>query len=237
MKKLKNITLLFLVTLSLVLTSCESYVDFNGYVQQEYRNVPYFDGIDVPSNVNVIIRQGNTKDIIVEADENTLFNVDTYVRKNTLIIRKVSGGGSSPVKIYIQVPDLRYIGVSGNGDVYSETIWEVPNIELNISGNGSIDMGLNVRDDVDVTLSGSGKAFLEGDARRAFYHLSGSGVIQAFNLRTNRAEVFLSGSGNCEVRASASLYADISGNGAVYFRGFPSIKTRITGNGVLYDAN
>lgn len=236
MKKLPRIPVLILLLFTVFLTSCEVYDDPVGFVEQEYRATAYFDGLDVPGNVDVIIRQGNRKDIIIEADSRTIYNVETYVRNNTLIIRK-AGGWSSPVKIYVQVPDLRFISVAGSGEVFSETVWSVPNIELQVSGSGSIDMGLDVRDDVDVRLSGSGKLFLEGETRRAFYQVTGSGLVQAFNLRANRAEVALSGSGNCELMARSTLDVDISGSGAVYFKGFPSVKSRISGRGELFDAN
>lgn len=236
MKKLPKISVLLVVLFTLVLTSCEVYDDPIGFVEQEYRATPYFDGLDVPGNVDVIIRQGNRRDIIIEADSRTIYNVDTYVRQNTLIIRKV-GGWSSPVKVYVQVPDLRFISVSGTGAVFSETVWVVPNMELKVLGSGSVDIGLDVRDNVDVSLTGSGKVFLEGNTRQAYYEIAGSGLVQAFGLYANRAEVVISGSGSCELTARSTLDVDISGSGVAYFKGYPSVKSRISGRGELFDAN
>ncbi len=235
MKKLQPRKLLLLFVAVVTFTSCEVYNDYAPYVEQEYRAVRYFDGIEVPANVTVMLTQGSTRDIIVEADNNTLFNVDTYVRKNTLIIDRI-GGWSSPVTVHVQVPDLAYISTSGSGEVYGETVWDVRNIDLRVNGSGCIDMEINARD-IDARVAGSGKLFLEGGSREVYYEVSGSGVVQGFNLRTNRGTVSMLGSGSCELTVLDILDVDISGSGAVYFRGYPSVKTRITGNGDLFDVN
>lgn len=235
MKKLQIRNLLLLVIATVVFTSCEVYDDFGPIIEREYRAVRFFDGIEVPANVTVMLSQGSASDIIVEADNNTLFNVDTYIRKNTLYIDKI-GGWSSPVVVYVQVPDLQYIGTSGSGEVYGETVWDVRDIDLRVNGNGCIDMEINARD-IDARIAGSGKIFLEGGSRTTYYEVSGSGIVQGFNLRSNRGTVSMLGSGSCELTALDALDVDISGNGAVYFRGYPSIKALITGNGDLFDAN
>ncbi len=235
MKKLQIRYLLLLAIATVTFTSCEVYNDFGLVVEQEYRAVRFFDGIEVPANVTVMLSQGTARDIIVEADNNTLFNVGTYVRKNTLIIDKV-GGWSSPVIIYVRVPDLAYISTRGSGIVYGETVWDVRDIDLRVNGHGCIDMEINTRD-IDARIAGSGKILLEGSSRSVYYEISGSGIVQGFNLRATRGVVSLLGSGSCEITALDALDVDISGNGAVYFRGFPSIKSRITGRGDLFDAN
>ncbi|MDP5140121.1 MAG: DUF2807 domain-containing protein, partial [Spirosomaceae bacterium] len=134
------------------------------------------------------------------------------------------------------VPDLAYVGISGSGEVYGETVWDVRDFDLRVNGNGCIDMEINARD-IEARIAGSGKIFLEGGSRAVYYEVSGSGIIQGFNLRSNRGTVSMLGSGSCELTALDALEVDISGNGAVYFRGFPSIKTSITGGGDLFDAN
>jgi hypothetical protein len=230
----KSFTLLLIAVFGF--TSCEVYDDYGPVAQQEYRAVRFFDGIEIPANVTIMLTQGTSRDIILEADNSTLFNVETFVRKNTLIINKV-GGWSSPVKVYVQVPDLIYIGTSGNGEVYGETVWDVRDIDLRVNGNGCINMEINATREIAARLAGSGKIFLEGDSRNVYYEVTGSGTIQGFNLLSDRGIVSMAGSGSCELTALDILDVDISGNGAVYFRGYPSIKTRITGNGDLFDAN
>jgi hypothetical protein len=235
MKKLQIKSFVFLIIAAFGFISCEVYDDYGPVVEQEYRAVRFFDGIEVPANVTVILTQGTGRDIIVEADNNTLFSVETYVRKKTLIINKI-GSWSSLVKLYIQVPDLVYISTTGNGEVYGETVWDVHDIDLRVNGNGCIDMEINARD-IDARIAGSGKIFLEGGSRTVYYEVTGSGIIQGFNLLSNHGIVSMAGSGSCELTALDILDVDISGNGVVYFRGYPSIKTRITGNGDLFDAN
>jgi hypothetical protein len=61
--------------------------------------------------------------------------------------------------------------------------------------------------------------------------LSGSGGVDASDLRCDDVTVGIAGSGDAMVHASRSLVASIAGTGAVRYSGDPSVQQSIAGSG------
>ncbi len=86
------------------LSSCNTYeiIEGSGIVQTEYRRMAYFNKIELYFPAEVIIRQGNTKDIEITAESNIIDLVYSRVSGNTLILDDNGRLRSSHnVKIYL----------------------------------------------------------------------------------------------------------------------------------------
>ena len=84
--------------------------------------------------------------------------IETKVEGSSLIIktkRNVSGL-SSDVKVYVSLPDLKALVVSGSGDVYAKKTIKGSGIELSLSGSGDIDFDDLQCTDLELNISGSG---------------------------------------------------------------------------------
>ena len=73
----------------------------------------------------------------------------------------------------------------------------------------------------------------------AAYHnivISGTGNLYAFDLKTNKCDVFHQGTGNCEVYASDALDVTIKSTGDVHYRGNPAdVDIVLDGTGEVFD--
>lgn len=222
------------------LSSCNTYevIDGSGIVQTEFRRMAYFNKIELYFPAEVIVRQGNTKDIEITAESNIIDLVYSRVSGNTLILDDNGRLRSSHnVKIYVQVPDINAIFVSGSGRVISDNKIFSKNMNLRLSGSGLIDVALDVKNDLVADLSGSGLVFMEGDTYNGIYDVSGSGKIQSFDMHADNTDIAITGSGICETTALSNLDVNISGSGFVYFRGNPRISKYISGSGKIFNAN
>ncbi len=222
------------------LSSCNTYniIEGSGIVQTEFRRMSYFNRIELYFPAEVIIRQGNTKDIEITAESNLINLVISRVSGNTLILDDNGRlRNSHNVKIYVQVPDINAIFVSGSGHVISDNKIFSKNMNLRLSGSGLIDVALDVKNDLVADLSGSGLIFMEGDTYNGIYDVSGSGKIESFGMHADNSDIIISGSGRCETTALSNLGVTISGSGSVWFRGNPRISQRISGSGKIFDAN
>lgn len=237
MKKLFFIGLIVIGAMGL--TSCEPDIVGNNSVQREFRRTSYFDGIELNIPAEVIVRQGPAKDIEIEAETNVLNVLNTRVSNNTLRIsyNNVWVRTNYKVRIWIQIPDIEAIRVSGSGKVIGDNTFVSRNLDLDMSGSGVIDLATETKNEVLANISGSGLIFLEGDAKSANFYISGSGKIQGFNLEVDNSTIDITGSGRCETKAFNRLDVSISGSGNVYFKGRPTVKSRISGSGRLIDAN
>lgn len=210
----------------------------SGTIFTEVRSTTEFSSIDLRVPGKVIITQDDVLSVEVRTFNNLLPEILTYVNGSTLIIENdhcIRANGED-ITIYITAPDFAKLKVNGSGSIESTNFLNVPDIDLNISGSGSIDVGLNTAMAYS-RVSGSGSIWIEGEAYEHNIEISGSGSIYSFPFYTERTNINISGSGNCEVRVSERLDIDISGSGSVKYKGHPDITSTISGSGKVINAN
>lgn len=208
-----------------------------GTVITEVIDLPYFDGVVLEISGNVFITQGPQLEVVVESYPNLIDRLETRVRNNVWEI-DLEGCTRNPddIDIFITMPDVRLLEVTGSGVIVSQNVLVTNDIDLVINGSGAIDVALDV-DDVFAEINGSGDIYLEGRGDELFYGLLGSGDLRAFDCNFNEARIRVSGSGDTEVFINEFLNVEISGSGDVFFRGNPIINLDVSGSGDLIDAN
>lgn len=212
-------------------------VNGNGPIVTETISVPNFSGISLEMDADVIIKQGPVQEVVVEGKANIIDELE----------RDVSGGiweieadhcirDVGSLKIFITVPDITLLKISGSGNIISDNTLVTNDIDLNISGSGDMDIALEA-DDINANISGSGKIFLEGSADELDFKTSGSGDLRAFSLFCRVVDINISGSGDAEVNASEILNVRISGSGDVFYKGNPVLNVQISGSGQVINSN
>lgn len=212
-------------------------VNGDGPVVTEDLSLPAFTGIDLKISAQVFIRQGDQQSVSVEGKQDLIDELELDIQNGVWDIefdRCVRDLGS--MKIFITVPDVSSLAISGSGDIISENTMVVGDIELKISGSGTIDVGLEA-DDINARISGSGVISMEGVGDVLDLNISGSGDLNAFGMTLRVADINISGSGDAEVFVTDSLLVRISGSGDVFYKGNPAVDVSISGSGRVVDAN
>jgi hypothetical protein len=184
------------------------------------------------------LTQGSPQQVRVEAQRNVLDVLETELNGDELQLEfgRVNVRDHDPIKIYITVPNLTEVQLSGSGKIRSNTPWSANSCEVKVSGSGSVAMDFTQATSLRTNVSGSGEAQVKGISQSHNINISGSGQVKATDLSTQDTYVAITGSGRSYVRAERTLSAEISGSGSVYYKGSPTINTRITGSGrVLAD--
>ncbi|MFO7616878.1 MAG: head GIN domain-containing protein [Bacteroidales bacterium] len=222
--------------LTTTLVSCESYIApairGTGPTVQADLIMDPFVGFVSAIAANIFITQGEDQLVTVKAQDNIIDNLCLEVVNGTWIIRyEVPVIHADPVTIYITVPRLEQVGLSGSGNITGTTPFTESNVlDLAISGSGIIELE-SVSRSLEILLSGSGSFKLKGGTEDCFIRISGSGSINAFDLATEEAEVIISGSGNSYLAVSDFLKVLISGSGSVYYKSNPVVDATISGSG------
>ncbi|MFN7116575.1 MAG: head GIN domain-containing protein [Saprospiraceae bacterium] len=212
-------------------------VNGDGSIVSEEINLRDFDGIDLRISADVYVRQGAEQRVVIEGQRNIIDEIERDVDNGIWEIETDRCIRSyDDLRIYITVPDVTLLRVSGSGDIVSENTLVVDDIELSISGSGTIDAALDA-DDINAKISGSGDILLEGEADQLVLTISGSGDFRAFNLPLRSANVTISGSGDVDVRVEDELDVRISGSGDVNYKGNPRVDARVSGSGRVVNAN
>ena len=232
MKKI-FISVLMLVTVAgiALLTGCNSCIDGTGHVENQTRVVAQFSEIVLNINADVVVEVASKTTMQIHAQRNVLDAITTRVKGKKLIIdASPCLGNTDPILIKVFSPDIYKLTVNGSGMIKTANPITLGEMTLNLSGSGKIfaDVHANI---VNTNLSGSGEIIVNGSANKQEIDVKGSGNFKGLGMRTNSAEVDLSGSGTVEVSAINKLVIELSGSGEVVYAGNPRVKTEIIGSG------
>jgi len=205
--------------------------------EDEERDVPSFSKISLRISGKVYLEQGETQSVKIVAKESTLEDIVTEVKDRTLNIRfpnnywfkKMDPG---KIEIYITVPEVDGLSVSGSGDIIAEDI-KTRILDLAVSGSGDINIDDLSAERISAAISGSGEIDIDsgGVADELSVSISGSGNFKGGDFEAENVSARISGSGNCSVTSNGSVKAKIAGSGSVYYDGNPSIDASVAGSG------
>ncbi|QNH62024.1 head GIN domain-containing protein [Hymenobacter sediminicola] len=210
---------------------------------REVRTVAAFTKLSLSNSVRVILRQGSPQRVEVEASAADLARLETTVENSKLHIGTKreegkmwnnSGRFEGPVTVYVTMPTVSELSVSGSGQLTAETDIKADALSLSISGSGKITVPKLKADKLNTSVSGSGEITLAGSCPQHEARISGSGNVRASDLRTETSAIRISGSGDGRLYASRSLEASIAGSGSVYVRGGANVSSKIAGSGRVH---
>lgn len=209
------------------------------FAEREEREVPSFSEISLRISGNVYLEQGDRQSVRVVASSSTLEEVITEVKGRTLIIRFRTNNlfrktfNPGKVEIYVTVPEINALAVSGSGDIVAADEIKSRILDLTVSGSGDISLKNLEADRVKATVSGSGNILINkgGLADELTAAISGSGNVKAENFEARSVDAKISGSGNCSVYASSSLKARVAGSGNILYKGNPQLDSTVLGSG------
>ena len=233
----------FVLLASVFLSSCRfvtgKRVRGNGNVKTEQRSVGNFNGVSSHGSFNVYVSSGE-QSVKIEAEENLLPYIDTYVDGTTLHVETKEDFWIRPsrgVKIFVSAPDFASIHSYGSGDIIGQSkIIDSSRLELGVSGSANIKMDLEAPE-VDAEISGSGDIDLAGQTKSFKSQINGSGNVRAMALQSENATVKIYGSGDADVFASLKLDVHVAGSGDVRYKGNAQVSSNINGSGSVRKVN
>jgi hypothetical protein len=217
-------------------------ISFSAAIAQvkEVRKVDTFTKIAFRVPGKLYLRQGTPQKVEIEGDRKFLEEVETEVNGGKLSIGREGGwmnwnwGNEDRVNVYITVANVEGLSVSGSGDLIGETRLTVADLDLNVSGSGSLKIEADATGDVEADVSGSGNIELSGKCRSFNSDVSGSGRVRLAESIANKASFGVSGSGKIEASGTAEeVKTSISGSGRVYAANLETnrCEVRISGSG------
>ncbi len=135
------------------------------------------------------------------------------------------------ITIYISVPELEEVDVTGSGKVLGKAPFEGDAFECSVTGSGKIELRVQDAREVDAEVTGSGSIELSGRTDELEAGITGSGHVDAAALEARTVEIEISGSGDARVHGVEEIEASITGSGSVYYTGPARIRSHTTGSG------
>ncbi|MCA8833391.1 head GIN domain-containing protein [Hymenobacter pini] len=193
---------------------------------QQLRNVSGFEQIKASGAIDVVLTQGATTQVKVDAEPDVLEHVRTEVQGNTLVMYRDKGLSSllsnKKVTVYITCPTLTRVEVSGASDVKSTTPFTADNFTVHASGASDVTLHLNVKN-LSASASGASDLHLTGRAEQQQVHVSGSSDYKGYDLQSRTANVQASGASDAYVSVTEELQSHTSGSSDVHYKGKPRL--------------
>jgi len=211
----------------------------NAQAENQTRELDAFSEISLRVDAKLYLAQGDKQSVEIVAKSSTLDELVTEVKNRELVIRFKTKNmlwkdfETGKIEIYITVPDISALTVSGSGDILNDGPINSRILSLTLSGSGSIKLDDLKTERLTSNISGSGNILVDGDgdAQDLSVNISGSGGFKGEDFETEDATIRISGSGNAYIHCNNSLVAKIIGSGSVFYNGNPRIDQSIGGSG------
>ncbi len=206
----------------------------NGNVTTKTVNTGDYDGINGVGSMDIHLERGTEGNITVTTDDNLHQYIEIEVKNNMLVIKTKKNTYLKTKKgIHVTVPfkDISEISLIGSGDIDTKDVVDAPNLELNVTGSGDVDLDVN-SGSLEARVTGSGDMRVNGKTVDLEVSVSGSGDFHGFNLQSDNTEATVSGSGDVRVVANKSIKARVNGSGDITYKGNPERSdTKTSGSG------
>ena len=208
-------------------------IESSGDWERKSYSLTDFDDIDVRYAYDVVLKQGDFS-VDVEAESSVMEKLDIKIVDGTLLLskdRNFSFRGTKTPKVYISMPDIENIHISGSGKFETESTFEADDIEIFVSGATDMDLDLDCTT-LKTSISGAGDINLSGEADYYSTSNNGAGSIDAKDFVTESVRVSINGAGSASVHATQQLDVTINGAGSVTYAGNPeTVNKSINGFG------
>ena len=207
--------------------------------EEQNRKVDPFTEISLRVGAKLHLEQGSKQNLEIVAKPSTMEEIITEVKNGKLIIRFPNKNylwstfTPGDITIYITMPEINGLAISGSGDILAEDEIKSKIIDLAVSGSGNIKLSELTAERVKTTISGSGDIVLTGKevAEDLSVTISGSGNFRGFNFTTDDVTVKVAGSGDVDVTANKNLNVRLAGSGNVNYKGNPLVDQSVAGSG------
>lgn len=208
---------------------------------KESRKVDTFTKIAFRVPGKLYLRQGPEQKVELEGSKEVLSKIETTVSGGRLSIGRENENwkmwnwdNDDKVIVYITVKDLEGVSVSGSGELIGESKFKTNDLNLNVSGSGSLTLEADANGALGADVSGSGRIEFKGNCRDLDSKVSGSGKVSVGLAYANKVVAGVSGSGKVIASGTAKeIRANISGSGEVLAADLEvdRCEVRISGSG------
>ncbi|MEI6048140.1 MAG: DUF2807 domain-containing protein [Bacteroidota bacterium] len=163
----------------ILLTVVSAAFCFSQSIVKETRNVTGFTRVSFGVSGEMYINLGPEFKVVLEGEKDLLEDILTEVTGGKLVIKKENRrlNMNEKVTVYITMPAIEGLGVSGSGRAEIKDAVKADNLDLSVSGSGKLYTTDVVIGNLDCGISGSGDIIIggNGDAAKADISISGSG--------------------------------------------------------------
>jgi hypothetical protein len=215
--------------------------DGSSDLSTQTRQVPSFTGLRVGGAFDVVLKQGDSYGVVVQADADIIDYITTDVKDGILRIgmkehHQELFHNTTTLKVTVTYKELTSLDLSGASEVKTENKLTGTDLSIESSGASEVKLDMAVQN-LDMSLSGASKLNLTGTAVQSKIDASGASEVSAADLAITNLSIYGSGAIEAKVNVSGTLKANVSGACTVKYLGNPSVDVRSSGASTIKRAN
>lgn len=220
-------TLIYLLALPMLFAACKSKCveDLGIHATRDYTVKP-FDEIKVSGPIRLMMRQDSSFKINIVADSNVigLVKADVSGHQLQLNLDAKQYCGKDSIIISAGIGDLKKINADGAAHIYTTSLINVNELNLDLSGATKLMMEMNAAKLTTVT---DGAADLTLIGQTGSYALKSKGAIQmnAFAFVTGIYDIDAEGVSKLKINVLNDLKIKTSGAADITYKGSPKNKS------------
>ena len=240
MNKKALLSITTLIIGSLLLSAC-SVFGFNvtrgsGTLTTQSRDVSSFDAVQINGAGELLIIQGETESLEIQAEDNIIDELTSDVQENTLVLGYRDSFlrntiiPTERITYTLTMTELSQVTINGAASMDIDSL-ETGSLALIINGAGNISINQLLADNLNVEISGTTTIEIGGQTSQQTVTIDGAGNYRADDLQTNSTTININGLGNATVWATETLNISIDGGGNLRYYGLPNVTQEINGVG------
>lgn len=215
---------------SIVFVCCLSIVSLCAQTTQK-RSVGSFNSIDVCCGIQVLLTEGSSSSVTVEANSNIISDVKTEVKGRTLNIsfnNQRNKNNKGKIVVHVTAKDIEKLDSGSGSKIEGTNTINAGNIKLNVNSAGQINLDLKAND-VVCNGNSAGTITLRGEAVSV---KASNNSASSFNLKgfqTTNADISTNSGASVDITVKSEIKAHANSGAHVRYYGNPS-KTDISSN-------
>ena len=210
--------------LTLLFLSCNFMPGVQGdgnVITQEREVTNSFTGIHTSNGIDVILTQGDTESIKVQADENLHEIITTEVENGILKISTTTNiGYAKSKKVMVSFSDLETIRSTSGSDLRANGTLIFNNIDIEATSGCDVNLSVEAQNLSGSATSGADLK-LEGTANKVNLKATSGADIDAKNLAASNAIVSVTSGADIKVTATESIELSATSGGDITYYGNP----------------
>ncbi|MCX2480684.1 DUF2807 domain-containing protein [Pedobacter sp. MC2016-15] len=236
---MRKTNLLYLLVLPVLFTACNSKcVEDLGIHSTRETTVKPFDEIKLSGPIRLVMRQDSSFKVNVQADSAVIDLVKVNVSGHELELKLDAKQycGKDSIIISAGIGDLKKLKADGAGHIYTSSLINVNELEMNLSGATSLMMQMNAGK-LSTTTDGTANLALSGQA--SVYTLKSKGAVDltAFDFVTGLSDVNVEGVARLKINVLNELKINSTGSATISYKGNPKVNEKKTGTYKLEKVN
>lgn len=190
------------------------------------RSISSFSKLSVHGVFNLYLSQGDKESLRIEADEQTMDEIITRNDGEELIIELEEGFelfDREQINIYLTITDLDSFEFEGVGNIKTESVLRLKDLDLKGEGVGNTKLELEA-DRINAEFNLVGNVSLSGKVETMNLKNNGLGNVDASDLKAQFMTLNSNGIGNVEVHCEKEISITANGIGKVTYSGDPEVK-------------